>query len=195
MTRRCKCLSAFVMLATAICAPGLWAQESPKPGAADKPRPAPKPSEKDPDAAEPKDSAAEEVRIPSQPSPEDIIKAFQRDRPVNRPVRPKGLYRPIPADQSGSLLREGEFINNLAGRLARDSNWWTLVFESDSPDAPRPPMRLLPNQQVERLVRETEASSESPTFVVSGEVTLFESENYLLLRKVLRRRSMGNLEK
>lgn len=196
MTHRSQRLGVLVALATAACATAMWAQESPKRGGADEADKTPIAAGKDPGTAEPKNAAAQDVRTPSQPSPEDIIRAFQRDRPVNAPVRPTPLQGALePAPVSATLLREGEYLNNLAGRLSRDGSWWTFVFESDSPDALRPPMRLLPNQQVERLVRETEASRESLTFVVSGEVTLFESENYLLLRKALRRRTMGNLVK
>jgi len=136
------------------------------------------------------------MRTPSQPSPEDIIKAFEKDRPRNAPLRSKTVRKSAaqkPA--SASLAREGEYINNIAGRCVRDGVWWTFEFESDSPEAPHPPMRLLPNQQLERLVRETQASKEEIVFVVSGEVTLFESQNYVLLRKALRRRSLGNLHK
>lgn len=136
-----------------------------------------------------------------RPSPEAVMKAFQDQRPTNSPVRSKNTRTRTPPDgaSAGSgalgLLREGQYINGVAGRLERDGAWWTLVFESDSPETPRPPMRLLPNQKLENMTRAQEASTEDIVFEVSGELTLFASRNYLLVRKSLRRRSVANLRK
>jgi len=157
---------------------------------------APQPPVPDREKSPPPVADDERPRLPSQPTPEEIIKAFQQDRPVAAPIRSVGSEAATKsAERVASLVREGEFVNDLSGRLAHDGNWWTLVFESDSADAPRPPIRLLPNQLLERMMRETEAASSSVTYIVSGEVTLFESENYLLLRKVLRTRNVSALSK
>ena len=134
-----------------------------------------------------------------RPSPEAVMQAFQDQRPTNAPVQSRKSHVPMLPDEtgsgSGSLLREGQYINGEAGRLERDGPWWSFVFESDSPETPRPPMRLLPNQKLENMTRAVEASTESIVFELSGEVTLFASENYLLVRKSLRRRSPDNLLK
>ena len=140
---------------------------------------------------------------PRRPSPEAVMRAFQRQRPTNAPVRSKATQSPTargePSTGTGSgargLLREGQYINGVAGRLEREGPWWTFVFESDSPDTPRPPMRLLPNQKLENMTHAQEASTMSIVFEVSGELTLFASENYLLVRKSLRRRNADNLRK
>ena len=92
-------------------------------------------------------------------------------------------------------MRAGQDVNNSRGRLLREGSWWTFVSESDTPDSPNPPLRLLPNQQLARIVMESEASAENPVFVLSGEITLFESRNFLLIRKALRSRTTQNLEK
>ncbi len=187
--------NALTVMLVLSCGATVLAQEAPKspdekeqtPADKNAPPSQPPPSPGTPDRA---------LRAPSQPSPEEIIKAFEKDRPRSAPLRSKNAGRPTgrkPA--TASLVREGEYINNAAGRCVRDGAWWTFEFESDSPEAPRPPVRLLPNQQLERLVRETQASGEEIVFVVSGEVTIFESQNYVLVRKALRRRSMGNLHK
>ena len=103
--------------------------------------------------------------------------------------------RPFPTAPSAGLLREGQYINAVAGRLECEGPWWTFGFESDSPETPQPPMRLLPNQKLENMTRAQQASTESIVFEVSGELTLFTSQNYLLVRKSLRRRSAENLRK
>jgi len=138
----------------------------------------------------------EQPQTPAQPSPEDIIRAFQQDRPAATPIRPMGTGSSKELqDRSAALLREGEYLGNRTGRLSRDGNWWTIVFESDSAEAPRPPMRLLPNQLLERMIRESEAAASSISYLISGEVTMFESDNYLLLRKVMRRQNISALSK
>ena len=147
------------------------------------------------------DEPEKDVTTPKQPSAADVLKAFQQDRPTNQVIRPLTTQRrgtvASSADGAGfaNLKRDGDYLNNRPGRVAKDAAWWMFVFESDSTEAPEPPVRLLPNQQLERIVRETTASNKSVIFIVSGEVTLFESQNYLLVRKALRRRSQGNLQK
>jgi hypothetical protein len=69
------------------------------------------------------------------------------------------------------------------------------VFESDHPEYPEPPMKLLPNQSVELMLRASARGGGGLVFVVSGEVTLFEGENYLLPRVAMRRIDTGNTRK
>ncbi len=45
------------------------------------------------------------------------------------------------------------------------------------------------------MVRESRGGLDAVVFVISGEVTDFKSENYILPRKVLRKRDLGNLRK
>ncbi len=195
----------------------LAAQESP---ATPKSKPSEPPAEASeggdstakPFSGDPQGSAPTRPPLPSrdregattkQPTPDDIIRAFEQDRPVNTPVRPRGERENVDHSRRGSglrtkpLLREGEYIHDLVGRLARDGAWWVLEPEFTDPDLPQPPMRLLPNQQLERLIIETKEMglAQRPLFVISGEVTLFESHNFLLVRKTLRRRAPQNLEK
>lgn len=137
-----------------------------------------------------------------RPSPEAVMKAFQNERPTNAPVQSTRTMRNptaqgdiTPGSGSRGLLREGQYLNGIAGRLEREGPWWTFVFESDSPEMPQSPIRLLPNQKLENMTRAVEASTESIVFEISGELTLFASQNYLLVRKSLRHRSPANLSK
>ena len=69
-----------------------------------------------------------------------------------------------------------------------------VAFESDDADCPQPPMKLLPNLNVENMVRAVEEEGQTGlVFLVSGEVTAFLGENYLLPRAALRRIDAGNL--
>jgi hypothetical protein len=192
MTRQATAIASIVLMILA-CGAILSAQESPKPANRNVPtKVQPPPGEQE---RQPPEETSEDAHLPAQPTPEEIIRAFQRDRPESVPVPPARLEaRETPEERYGTLIREGEFISDRTGRLGRDDNWWTFEFESDALQAPHPPMRLLPNQMLERIVRESEASPNA-TYIVSGEVTLYDFHNYLLLRKVLRRRSTDNLSK
>jgi hypothetical protein len=86
-------------------------------------------------------------------------------------------------------------LTDRTGRLGQQGNWWIFIFEADNDSYPEPPMKLLPNQTLERMVRESRGGLDPVVFIVSGEVTDFKSENYLLPRKVLRKRDLGNLSK
>jgi len=79
------------------------------------------------------------------------------------------------------------------GRLVREGDWWTLVFESADGRVPGQQLLLLPSRQLEIMEQTSRGGARSVVFIVSGEVTEFHGRNYLLLRKVLIRRDLGNL--
>ncbi len=54
---------------------------------------------------------------------------------------------------------------------------------------------ICPRVALERMVRESRGGRDQVIFIVTGEITDFRSENFLLPRKVLRKRSLGNLRK
>ena len=137
-------------------------------------------------------------------SADDVLKQFERDRPKARPLLPGS--RPgteVVRDSIGdddplrtpARLPEGYFLVDRAGRLTREGPWFVFNFMGDNNPAstPDPPMRLLPNRMLERMIRESKGSTSSVEFIVSGEVTDFMGENHLLLRKLLRKRGVGNL--
>ena len=99
------------------------------------------------------------------------------------------------AGQKQALLPDGAPLSDRAGRLSREGDDWLFVFESDSPDNPQPPMKLLRNTMLERMVRQTQASQSPPSFVVSGEVTEYFGENFLLVRMALLRLGQTNISK
>lgn len=137
-------------------------------------------------------------RTPRQPSAEDIIREFQKQRPTVVPVLPSGgedevSVRGESQAKTRPRLPDGYMLMDRSGRIAQEGPWWVFAFESDSGTHPEPPMKLLPNQALERMVRESRGGLEPIVFVVTGEVTDFRGENYLLPRKVLRKRDLGNL--
>ncbi len=135
--------------------------------------------------------------IASDGSAEDVQAMLRRQRP-DETVIPVGTDsldgKPTPIAGAGrTLLFDGSAVVNRPGRLIRQGTWWVLVSESDHPDHPEPPLRLLPNQGVEAMVRLSQGRAAGPVFLVSGEVTAFFGENYLLTRAVRHRMDMGNL--
>jgi hypothetical protein len=154
--------------------------------------------------AEPQEAAPEEVRTPPQVSVDDVLREFQQDRPRAEPLLPASdldaaYDKPGTGERDGSVLRlpDGYFLVDRTGRLAQEGEWWVFKFVSDNnpASAPNPPMRLLPNQMLERMIRESQGAGRGVEFIISGEVTDFMGENYVLLRKLMRKRDLGNLSK
>jgi len=144
------------------------------------------------------DAAPYPSRVPPDASAEDVLAAMQALQPKSA-ILPLGASssedksRPQPADHPESFISDGSPLMNRAGRLIRQGLWWTLVSDSDRSEQPEPPLRLLPNQVVELMVRESPRGGGK--FLVSGEVTSFEGEYYLLTRVASRHVDTGNLRK
>ena len=87
-----------------------------------------------------------------------------------------------PGDQQPQLRREGEFVINRRGRLARSPSGTRLlfVFEADSDAAPEPPMPILPCQILENMEDLSNQRSDQVVFILSGQVTLYRGVNFLL---------------
>ena len=125
-----------------------------------------------------------------RPTAEDILKALQRQRPINEVIPPAGTGEGEPGPQRRDLLPEGSAIVSRSGGLGRDGPWWTFVSD---PAEGEPSAKLLPNASLEVMVRTAGGVASPIRFVVSGEVSVFEGENYLLLRVV--RRAIGAVER
>lgn len=152
------------------------------------------PASVDPNAA---NTAAQ--RTLADASAEDVLSIMKEQRPAQQsiPSEPNLLTLPLAyrATNAGPLVPEGAAIVNRPGRLVRQGDWWTFAFESDHADHPEPPLKLLPNQSLELMVEAATHSSTGLVFFVSGEVTAFEGENYILPRMAMRRIDAGNLSR
>lgn len=137
---------------------------------------------------------------PSEPgSAVDVLSVLQQARPDEQPLRPDPLparrQREREASATRTLIPEGTPMVRRPGRLVLDGRSWAFAFESDSTEMPEPPMRVLANLNTELMVRAAEGAIAGQVFIVSGEVTLFEGENYLLPRVAMRRIGAGNFRK
>jgi hypothetical protein len=171
-------------------------------GKAPAPVPSPAPAARTPAPAP--STPEHQAASPPEFSAEDVLKAFQKERPQAEPLLPRGpedesVVRTAPSEGGGrsgrARMPDGYFLVDRTGRVAQDGPWWTFNFVADNNPAasPEPPIRLLPNQMLERMIRESQGGTVSVEFIVSGEVTDFMGDNYLLLRKLMRKRELGNL--
>lgn len=136
---------------------------------------------------------------PSEDSVESVLERLQREEPKQN-VMPPAAVRSGPrprtvAGASHTLAPDGTPLVDRPGRIVRDGSWWTFAFESDHPDSPEAPLKLLPANALELMVRASDEGKESVVFLLSGEVTLFQDESFLLPRFVIRRISSDNLTK
>ena len=68
-------------------------------------------------------------------------------------------------------------VSGASGSLAHDGFWWTFVFDDDADNSP---IRLLPNAALDPMVRTVRGTDAHMKFELSGELTVFAGENYLL---------------
>lgn len=147
---------------------------------------------------------SEEPASPTQLDPEEIISRLKKDRVPNVPVPPvreegegeedDRPFRSVgPNEDLEPLLPEGAYLVDRTGRLVKRGQWWTFVHEDRGEVVRSRPMRILPSQLLETMEYASSEGTGDTVFVVSGEVTEFHGVNYLLLRKVLIQRDLGNL--
>jgi hypothetical protein len=90
------------------------------------------------------------------------------------------------------LYPEGHYIADRRGRLICSNDYWLFVFESDGKTLADPPIKILPNRWLEKMESDVAASREALMFRISGEVTTYRGQNFILLRKVLIERESGD---
>lgn len=167
-----------------------------QPPQADKPQPA----EGDPEAeaangpSKRPNTGQEGIRRPFQ---DDILKNLLNDREAAEtiPRQDPGMPAQRAAlfdghrEMSG-VMPDGTPIVERPGRYYRNGDQRLIELRLASGDR-RISFELLPNALLEALERE--AATGVTQFTVSGELTRYGSQNYLLLRKVVQRVDNGNL--
>lgn len=108
--------------------------------------------------------------------------------------RPTGRPSDTPVTDSAGLWSEGTRLTGRVGRLVREMEWWTLAFESDSDDPAEPAVRLLPNLSLQRMEERVAGNIQSLVFVVTGDITEYRAQNFLLVRRFAVRRDDGNVK-
>lgn len=144
--------------------------------------------------------------VPSLPAPTtiavdapagDVLDILRRQRPDMEMLPPPHSQAPLPRLSTAvrPVQPDGMPLVSRPGRVTSEGSWWVFVYESDRPDAPEPPLKLLPSRSLEVMVQAYSRGTAGLLFIVSGEITAFDGENYLLVRSAIRSAEMGNIRK
>ena len=125
----------------------------------------------------------------------NVLSRERRTEPL--PMRTEAATEPgsgVPPEiGGGQALPDGYVLVDRVGRLVRDADGWRFAFASGGGAPTDAPVRILPSRLLETMEHASAGGTEHTTFVLSGEVVAYRGRSFLLLRKVLIRRGLGNL--
>ncbi len=156
-----------------------------------------------------------------EPSAEEVIRQLMQTEPARALVLPrdrtgqtatsapveesKTATAPAPLTPASVELAAGDaareavawsestwLIDQLGRVVPAGGTWWSLAFENRGQEASRKPVRLLPSRLLETAIALSGGGTRGVVFSVTGEITTYRGQNYLLIRKVVVRRDMGN---
>ena len=110
---------------------------------------------------------------------EELLRELQR-RPAAEVIPAASSTAGSPQPTATKIMPEGTAVISETGAITKTSGWWQ--FEPQG----KPALKLLPNSTLEAMVRMERSASRPLRFVVSGELTAFGTENYLLPRSAVR---------
>ena len=169
------------------------------------PSPAPTPTNVTPTT---KPAAETETRPAGhEPTAEELIHQLMKDKPTRTlvfPDEPQPTTAPAgtqpalaaanPATAERAHWPDETLLSDCQARLVPgEAGVWMLAFEDPGRKPTLRPIRILPSRLLETALNLTGAGSKPVVLVVSGEITAHRGTNYILLRKVLVRRDLGNL--
>lgn len=145
-------------------------------------------------------SPVEPPPTPEQaPAPEQDEAPTGMERPEAAPLRPVVAPRvdPVRPEQSGAsvpglegqnflvtrapLRAEGTFLVRQPGSMVRlKTGEWVFVFHRATEGAAERPMVLIPSGTLSRMERVAQERGEEATFLVTGQVFVYQQLNYLL---------------
>ncbi len=112
------------------------------------------------------------------PTPDDILEALRRSRPPNDVIPPASAPERSASSRKHPLMPEGSTVVDRSASLVQEGEWWRVNLAGEAEES----YRLLPNVALEQMVRVARAASLKIRFLLSGEFTVFDGENYLLVR-------------
>jgi len=151
----------------------------------------------DPPAASPSPPASQPVggdgggqfRKPAQAEGMDVLLRRQETRPILPTPTRRSSQEPRAADEEG-LWPDGSLLVDRTGRVSRSGDRYEFEFAVEGERTPRR-LEFLRNQLLELVEEEHEHGTAE--FAISAVVTRYRGANFLLLQKVHRRVSNGNL--
>ncbi len=188
---------SFILLDDAVVERADYVPASPTPKPAKTPTATPLASVADANSA-----ASQPSDDPKPPNSKDVLLDLMRDRPGKHIAVP--IIDPLAdADETPSVAPRpiekpvwagrGKMVVDRLVRIfpEQKDGWWAINFEADN-TLREPPIRVLPCRMLERaedIIKEYEG--QAVRFRVSGEVTEYHGRRYLMLRKVLLERDLG----
>ncbi len=153
------------------------------------------------------DGQAETRPAGREPTAEELIRQMMQDRPPRSavlpeprtptgtgPSEPGERSLPEPPQAERAHWEDDTLLYDRPVRLVPgEGGGWMLAFEDLGKNPTDGPVRILPSRLLERAISLTAGGTRPVVLIVSGEITAHRGANYILLRKVLVRRSAGNL--
>lgn len=147
------------------------------------------------------DAEKEGLKEPSPPkSQEQVLQDLLEEKSpgpmiitdeISNKVRVPSVEPVDPKAKLPLTVREGDPVINRMGRLVKDAKGTLLfVYESDATALNEPPLILLPCMKLEQMEL-VAAKRPNVKFTVTGEVTVYRGKGYLLLRKAMLHRDLG----
>ena len=135
-----------------------------------------------------------------QPSASDIAKELLRNKPGKaviakpRPGRTKAENkksvapaRELPATQAKRQI----YSRTVRIHAVKGTKWYEIRFVSDN-TLRDPPIRILPNTRLAKALKFMQKTGQMHReFIVSGEIAIYKSQRYILLRSVIKKRDMN----
>jgi hypothetical protein len=136
----------------------------------------------------------------SEPTAEEVLKQLMQNRPSRPLVMPPSPAATQPsraplgaAERKGPRWTEDTSLMDQPGRIIPGESWWSFAFEDLSEEPQTPPVRLLPSQLLETAIHLSGGGAKNGmVLIVSGDITVYKGVEYMMLRKVLLRRDIGN---
>lgn len=127
---------------------------------------------------------------PKKPaSAQEVLDAMLRAGSTGQIIRPVQLR---PSGDPRAPMPEGSILVDRTGRLTRRDGVPYFVLEGD---ASARPIRLLPNRMLEAMVRQVDETQRDSAFVISGQLTEYFGENYLLVTFAAQRADAQDISK
>lgn len=174
----------LLTVALGLIAPAL-AQETASPPLADAP-----PSYES-DTQPPDQTPTDEPTPPPSERPrtygtaDEVLEAIRNIRTPSEVIRPESEVA-APPEVAGKLLAEGTPIINRSGTLVPSEDRWLFMPESDDPQVAERGIVILECQTLQQLASIVRSEPTGVSFIVSGEATVYDDQNYLFLRAALR---------
>ena len=116
------------------------------------------------------------------PTAEELLRTLQRKRPSNEIIAPGSSRGAEVGGPALKLLPEGYPFVDRVGDFRRMGSQWTFNTRTGESVS----LKVVPNAVLELAARTTQDAIDPVLFSVSGEMLVFERENYLLLRSAMR---------